>query len=46
VPADITGPVAWAQRLVLQHCQALASQDIELQATWVRDGYLDTSRAS
>ena len=45
VPADITGRVAWQQRLVLEHCQALARQGIEPQATWVRDGYLDTIRA-
>ena len=29
VPADITGRVAWQQRLVLEHCQALARQGIE-----------------
>jgi Phosphotransferase enzyme family len=45
VPADITERVAWQQRLVLQNCQALASQGIEPQATWVREGYLDTVRA-
>jgi hypothetical protein len=33
------------QRLVRQHCQTLASQGIEPQATWIRDGYLDTIRA-
>ena len=45
VPADITGRVAWQQRLVLEHCQALARQGIEPQVTWVREGYLDTIRA-
>lgn len=45
VPADITGRVARQQRLILQNCQALASQGIEPQATWVREGYLDTIRA-
>jgi hypothetical protein len=45
VPADITDRVAWQQRLVLEHCQALARRGIEPQATWVRDGYLDTIRA-
>jgi hypothetical protein len=45
VPAGITGRVAWQQRLVLQHCQALGCQGIEPQATWVREGYLDTIRA-
>lgn len=45
VPADITGRVAWQQRLVVQNCQALADQGIEPQATWVREGYLDTVRA-
>jgi hypothetical protein len=45
VPADITSRVAWQQRPVLQNCQALASQGIEPQATWVREGYLDTVRA-
>jgi len=45
VPGDIAGRVAWQQRLVLQHCQALAGQGIEPQATWVREGYLDTIRA-
>jgi hypothetical protein len=29
VPADITGRVAWQQRLVMQNCQALACQGIE-----------------
>ena len=33
VPADITGRVAWQQRLVLEHCQALARQGIEPQVT-------------
>jgi hypothetical protein len=37
--------VADQQRLVLGHCAALAGQGIEPQATWVRDGYLDTIRA-
>jgi len=45
VPADITSRVAWQQRLVLQNCQALASQGIEPQATWIREGYPDTVRA-
>jgi len=45
VPDDITGRVAWQQRLVMQNCQALASQGIEPQATWVREGYLYTIRA-
>lgn len=45
VPADITARVAWQQRLVLQNCRALASQGIEPQVTWVREGYLDTVRA-
>ncbi|HEY7265388.1 MAG TPA: phosphotransferase [Trebonia sp.] len=44
VPVDITGRVAWQQRLVLRHCRALARQGIEPQATWVREGYLDTIR--
>ena len=44
-PADITGRVTWQQRLVLQTCQALASQGIGPQATWVREGCLDTIRA-
>ena len=33
VPADITDRVCWQQRLVMQNCQALASQGIEPQAT-------------
>ena len=45
VPDDITGRVAWQQRLVLQTCEALAGQGIEPQATWVREGYLATVRA-
>jgi aminoglycoside phosphotransferase len=45
VPDDIVGQVAGQQRLVLQRCAALARQGIEPQATWVRDGYLDTVRA-
>jgi hypothetical protein len=45
VPDDITERIAWQQRLVMQNCQALASQGIEPQATWIRDGYLDTVRA-
>jgi len=45
VPQDIASRVAWQQRLVLQHCQALASHGIEPQATWVREGYVDTVRA-
>ena len=45
VPTDITGRVAWQQRLVMENCQALAHQGIEPQATWVREGYLDTVRA-
>jgi len=44
VPADITGRVAWQQRLVLRTCQELARQGIEPQATWVREGHLDTIR--
>ena len=45
VPPDIASHVAWQQRLVLRHCQALASQGIEPQATWVHEGYVDTVRA-
>jgi hypothetical protein len=45
VPADITSRVAWQQRLVLQNCRALARRGIEPQATWVREGYIDTVRA-
>ena len=29
----------------MQNCQALARQGIDPQATWVREGYLDTIRA-
>jgi len=29
----------------MQTCQALANLGIEPQATWVREGYLDTVRA-
>jgi hypothetical protein len=45
VPGDLTGRVAWQQRLVLQTCKALAGQGIEPQATWVREGHLETVRA-
>jgi hypothetical protein len=36
--------VAEQQRLVLQCYEALGRQGVEPQATWVRDGYLDTVR--
>ena len=45
VPGDIVARVAEQQRLVLANCAALAGQGIEPQATWVRDGQLDTIRA-
>jgi phosphotransferase family enzyme len=45
VPSDIVTRVAEQQRVVLAHCAALASQGIEPQATWARDGQLDTIRA-
>ena len=45
VPGDITGRVAWQQRLVMQNCAALARQGIEPQATSIREGYLEAVRA-
>jgi aminoglycoside phosphotransferase (APT) family kinase protein len=45
VPRDIVGQVAAQQRRVLERCAALARRGIEPQATWVRQGYLDTVRA-
>lgn len=45
VPADITGCVAWQQRLVMQHVESLARQGIEPQATWAGQGYLETIRS-
>ena len=45
VPDDIVDLVAREQRLVLDRCAALAAQGIEPQASWVREGYLDTVRA-
>ncbi len=44
VPDDIVRQVAEQQRLVLQCYEALGRQGVEPQATWVRDGYLDTVR--
>ncbi|MBV9794788.1 MAG: phosphotransferase [Actinobacteria bacterium] len=45
VPDGIVGQVAAQQRFVLDRCADLARRGIEPQATWVRDGYLDTVRA-
>jgi hypothetical protein len=45
VPDDIVDRVAQQQRLVLQNCEALGRRGIEPQATWVRDGYLETVQA-
>jgi len=45
VPEDLTGRAAWQQRLVMQTCEALAGHGIEPQATWVREGHLETVRA-
>ena len=45
VPKDIVRQVADQQRLVLERCAALGRQGIEPQATWIRDGYLDSVRA-
>jgi Phosphotransferase enzyme family len=45
VPDDIVDRVAEQQRLVLQNCEALGRRGIEPQATWVRDGYLETVQA-
>lgn len=45
VPGDIVARVASQQRLTLQRCEALGRRGIEPQATWIRDGYLDTVRA-
>lgn len=45
VPDDIIALVAEAQRLDLARCATLGRQGIEPQATWIRQGYLDTLRA-
>lgn len=45
VPGNIVELVAEQQHLALELCAALGRQGIEPQATWIRDGYLDTVRA-
>ncbi len=45
VPDNIVEGVAHEQRLILRHCAGLAAKGVEPQATWVRQGYLDTLRA-
>lgn len=44
VPDDVVDRVAAQQRLVLGLCEALGRKAIEPQATWIRDGYLETVR--
>ena len=44
-PANFWAPAVHGLLRHLQNCQALASQGIEPQATWAREGYLDTVRA-
>jgi hypothetical protein len=41
---DVVDRVAEQQRFVLERCEALGRQSIEPQATWIRDGYLQTVR--
>jgi hypothetical protein len=41
---DVADRVAEQQRFVLERCEALGRQGIEPQATWIRDGYLQTVR--
>jgi Phosphotransferase enzyme family len=44
VPGDIVERVAGQQRSVLRLCEALGRQGIEPQASWIREGYLETVR--
>lgn len=44
-PDNVVAFVATAQRSDLARCSALAGTGIEPQATWAKDGYLDTLRA-
>jgi hypothetical protein len=41
---DVVDRVAEQQRFVLACCEALGRQGIKPQATWIRDGYLETVR--
>lgn len=45
VPDDVVALVVTVQRSDLARCSVLAGKGIEPQATWVKDGYLDTLRA-
>lgn len=45
VPDDVGARVADVQRAIMQRCEALGRQGVEPQATWIRDGYLETVRA-
>ena len=45
VPEDVVGQIAQQQELIMRRCQRLARQGIEPQATWVRQGHLETLRA-
>jgi hypothetical protein len=44
VVLNVVDRVAEQQRFVLERCEALGRQGIEPQATWIRDGYLETVR--
>lgn len=45
VPGDVVSLVAERQRAGLSTCETLGRRGVEPQATWVRQGYLDTLRA-
>jgi len=45
VPADVVGQVVQQQESVMGRCERLARRGVEPQATWVRQGYLETLRA-
>jgi aminoglycoside phosphotransferase (APT) family kinase protein len=45
VPKDVVDQVVKEQESVMGRCERLARRGIEPQATWVRQGYLETLRA-
>ena len=45
VPDDLVARVANEQRVILQRCEALGRQGVEPQATWIRNGYVETVQA-
>jgi aminoglycoside phosphotransferase (APT) family kinase protein len=45
VPEDVVGQVVEQQELTMRRCERLARRGVEPQATWVRQGHLETLRA-